>query len=122
MNGFVSERQTDRCRAIASDSDNSLQPLTNRGNKLKRKAQFVQKGQLDIPSGPKVYKRVSFPNSNWRHGSIRCRKSSMLAMKDTLLAEILDAMMKMATSSMMMNRMKKRMLTLRLVMHTKKFA
>lgn len=55
---YSSSSQTDDCRVTASDSDDSFQPLTNRGNKLKRKAQYVRKGQLDIPNGPKTYKRV----------------------------------------------------------------
>lgn len=42
----------------ASDSDDSFHYSTNRGNKLKRKAQYVHEGQLDRPNGPKVYKRV----------------------------------------------------------------
>ena len=45
---------------IASDSDDSITKPSNRGNKLKRKAQYVREGQLDLPNGPKVYKRVSF--------------------------------------------------------------
>lgn len=43
----------------ASDSDDSFHYSTNRGNKLKRKAQYVHEGQLDRPNGPRVYKRVS---------------------------------------------------------------
>lgn len=45
---------------IASESDDSIAKPSNRGNKLKRKAQYVREGQLDLPNGPKVYKRVSF--------------------------------------------------------------
>ncbi|KAI9819951.1 MAG: hypothetical protein M1827_006521 [Pycnora praestabilis] len=41
----------------ASDSDTSIQQPSNRGNKLKRKARFVHEGQLDLPNGPRVYKR-----------------------------------------------------------------
>lgn len=43
----------------ASDSDDSILRPTNRGNKLKRKAKFVQEGRLDQADGPRVYKRVS---------------------------------------------------------------
>lgn len=50
---------TDTNLLIASDSDNSFHYSTNRGNKLKRKAQYVHEGQLDRPNGPRVYKRVS---------------------------------------------------------------
>jgi hypothetical protein len=42
----------------ASDSDESIHQPTNRGNKLKRKAHFVHEGRLDLPNGPRVYKRV----------------------------------------------------------------
>ena len=44
---------------LASDSDDSIQRPTNRGNKLKRKAEYVHEGQLDRPNGLKVYKKVS---------------------------------------------------------------
>ncbi|KAI9795780.1 MAG: hypothetical protein M1835_005224 [Candelina submexicana] len=40
-----------------SESDQSINQPTNRGNKLKRKARYVQEGQLDRPNGPRVYKR-----------------------------------------------------------------
>lgn len=42
-----------------SDSDESITQITNRGNKLRRKARYVHEGQLAPPSGPVVYKRVS---------------------------------------------------------------
>ena len=41
-----------------SDSDSSIEQLTNRGNKLRKKARYVRDGQLAPPSGPQVYKRV----------------------------------------------------------------
>ncbi|KAL8839498.1 MAG: hypothetical protein Q9170_001721 [Blastenia crenularia] len=41
----------------SSDSEESIDRFTNRGNKLKRKARYVHEGQLDRPNGPKVYKR-----------------------------------------------------------------
>ncbi len=41
-----------------SDSDSSIENLTNRGNKLRKKARFVHEGQLSAPNGPLVYKRV----------------------------------------------------------------
>ncbi|SLM39907.1 Transcriptional regulatory protein RXT2, N-terminal [Lasallia pustulata] len=41
----------------SSESDDSIAKPSNRGNKLKRKAQYVREGQLDLPNGPKVYKR-----------------------------------------------------------------
>lgn len=43
---------------IDSDSDSSIEQLTNRGNKLRRRARFVHEGQLAPPTGPQVYKRV----------------------------------------------------------------
>ncbi|KAL8757171.1 MAG: hypothetical protein Q9184_004286, partial [Pyrenodesmia sp. 2 TL-2023] len=43
--------------ALSSDSEDSINQFTNRGNKLKRKARYVHEGQLDRPNGPKVYKR-----------------------------------------------------------------
>jgi hypothetical protein len=45
-------------KAYDSDSDSSIEQLTNRGNKLRKKARFVHEGQLAPPSGPSVYKRV----------------------------------------------------------------
>ncbi|TAQ89463.1 hypothetical protein B7494_g2218 [Chlorociboria aeruginascens] len=41
-----------------SDSDSSIEQLTNRGNKLRKKARYVHEGQLAPPTGPKVYKRT----------------------------------------------------------------
>ncbi|RDL42015.1 Uncharacterized protein BP5553_01994 [Venustampulla echinocandica] len=35
----------------------SIEQLTNRGNKLRRRARFVHEGQLAPPTGPQVYKR-----------------------------------------------------------------
>ncbi|CZR61125.1 uncharacterized protein PAC_11021 [Phialocephala subalpina] len=45
-------------KAYDSDSDSSIEQLTNRGNKLRKKARFVHEGQLAPPSGPNVYKRT----------------------------------------------------------------
>ncbi|KAL8771195.1 MAG: hypothetical protein Q9209_003366 [Squamulea sp. 1 TL-2023] len=42
----------------SSDSGDSIDRCTNRGNKLKRKARYVREGQLDWPNGPKVYKQI----------------------------------------------------------------
>ncbi|KAI9727533.1 MAG: hypothetical protein M1828_006475 [Chrysothrix sp. TS-e1954] len=41
----------------ASESDDSIDRPTNRGNKLKRKAKYVQQGQLSQADGPRAYKR-----------------------------------------------------------------
>jgi hypothetical protein len=47
-----------------SDSDDSIEELTNRGNKLKRKSRFVREGQLAPPTGPQVYRKVRIQNRN----------------------------------------------------------
>lgn len=39
-----------------SESDDSIAYPSNRGRKLKRRARYVREGQLDAPTGPKVYK------------------------------------------------------------------
>ncbi|KAL3420763.1 hypothetical protein PVAG01_07208 [Phlyctema vagabunda] len=44
-------------KAYDSDSDSSIENLTNRGNKLRKKARYVHEGQLAPPSGPVVYRR-----------------------------------------------------------------
>jgi hypothetical protein len=44
-----------------SDSDDSVDIVTNRGNKFKKRAKYVHEGQLAPPSGPQVYKRVCNP-------------------------------------------------------------
>ncbi|KAL8917166.1 MAG: hypothetical protein Q9172_005958 [Xanthocarpia lactea] len=41
----------------SSESGDSIDRCTNRGNKLKRKARYVREGQLDRPNGPRVYKK-----------------------------------------------------------------
>ncbi|KAF1816917.1 hypothetical protein P152DRAFT_453526 [Eremomyces bilateralis CBS 781.70] len=40
-----------------SESDDSIVLATNRGNKLKRKAKYVQEGKLDNPNGPATQKK-----------------------------------------------------------------
>ncbi|KAI9775485.1 MAG: hypothetical protein M1839_001102 [Geoglossum umbratile] len=44
-------------RQDGSDSEETINAPSNRGNKLKRKAVFVHEGQADLPSGPKVYRK-----------------------------------------------------------------
>ncbi|KAI5808972.1 RXT2-like protein [Peziza echinospora] len=39
-----------------SESDDSIAYPSNRGRKLKHRARFVREGQLDAPTGPRVYK------------------------------------------------------------------
>lgn len=51
-----------------SDSDSSIEQLTNRGNKLRKKARYVHKGQLAPPTGPVVYRRVCHnPSTTFIH-------------------------------------------------------
>ncbi|TVY78131.1 Transcriptional regulatory protein RXT2 [Lachnellula suecica] len=45
-------------RDFDSDSDSSIEQLTNRGNKLRKKSKFVHEGQLAPPTGPQAYKKV----------------------------------------------------------------
>lgn len=51
-------RHTNHLFVADSDSDSSIERLTNRGSKLRKKARFVHEGQLAPPNGPQVYKRV----------------------------------------------------------------
>ena len=44
--------------ASASESDEPYLQPTNRGNKLKRKAHFLQDGRMGRPGGTKAFKRV----------------------------------------------------------------
>ncbi|KAI9738970.1 MAG: hypothetical protein M1818_005284 [Claussenomyces sp. TS43310] len=44
--------------ADESDSDDSIDLVTNRGNKLRKKAKYVQEGQLAPPRGPRAYKKT----------------------------------------------------------------
>lgn len=46
------------CVLTESDSEDEISAVTNRGNKLKKKARYVHEGQLAPPSGPEVYKEV----------------------------------------------------------------
>ena len=46
------------CDLTESESDDSIAYPSNRGRKLKRRARYVREGQLDAPTGPKVYKEV----------------------------------------------------------------
>ena len=43
---------------IAHDFEDSAPIRTNYGNKLKRHAQYVQEGQLDVPRGAGMYTQV----------------------------------------------------------------
>ncbi|KAL8942738.1 MAG: hypothetical protein Q9216_001486 [Gyalolechia sp. 2 TL-2023] len=57
MRRAVASYRDDHSIPIASDSEESIDRFTNRGNKLKRKAHHVHERQLDRPNGPKIYKR-----------------------------------------------------------------
>ncbi|KAF8474683.1 RXT2-like protein [Kalaharituber pfeilii] len=43
-------------RGDESESDDSIAYPSNRGRKLKHRARYVREGQLDAPTGPRVYK------------------------------------------------------------------
>jgi hypothetical protein len=45
--------------AADSDSDSSIDQVTNRGNKLKRRARFVRQGRLTSSMGPAAYREVA---------------------------------------------------------------
>ncbi|KAI9864916.1 MAG: hypothetical protein M1813_002687 [Trichoglossum hirsutum] len=53
---ILSMRRAINKRQDASDSDETINVPSNRGNKLKRRSTFVHEGQADLPSGPRVYK------------------------------------------------------------------
>ncbi|PQE25518.1 rxt2 protein [Rutstroemia sp. NJR-2017a BBW] len=38
--------------------DSSIERLTNRGNKLRKRARYVHQGQLAPPTGPQVYRET----------------------------------------------------------------
>ncbi|TVY88616.1 Transcriptional regulatory protein [Lachnellula willkommii] len=40
------------------ESDSSIEHLTNRGNKLRKRSRFVHEGQLAPPTGPQAYKKT----------------------------------------------------------------
>ncbi|KAF2842390.1 hypothetical protein M501DRAFT_998675 [Patellaria atrata CBS 101060] len=59
---LIAETITAMKRAVqradeSSESDDQIYYPTNRANKLKRKARYVQQGRLDNGAGPKSYKR-----------------------------------------------------------------
>jgi len=56
-----------------SDSESSIEQLTNRGNKLRKKARFVHEGQLAPPTGPNVYRRVR-PRCFYTIETMGCRR------------------------------------------------
>ncbi|TKA37462.1 hypothetical protein B0A49_12113, partial [Cryomyces minteri] len=53
-------------RDDASESDDSTSRPTNRGNKLKRKARYIQEGKLDVPDGPHVYRRQKIDHAGYK--------------------------------------------------------
>jgi hypothetical protein len=50
---------------LESDSEESVDMVTNRGNKLRKKARYVREGKLAPPSGPEVYKKVRLQSQSW---------------------------------------------------------
>jgi len=59
MDTIVSIRKTLKRKAYESDSDSEIEQITNRGNKLKKRARFVKQGRLAPPMGPAAYKEVA---------------------------------------------------------------
>ncbi|CAG8950642.1 hypothetical protein HYFRA_00002851 [Hymenoscyphus fraxineus] len=45
-------------KSYDSDSDSSIEEMTNRGNKLKKRSRFVHEHQLAAPTGPQAYKKT----------------------------------------------------------------
>ncbi|RPB25745.1 hypothetical protein L211DRAFT_847546 [Terfezia boudieri ATCC MYA-4762] len=54
--GFRNFKAALKRKGDESESDDSIAYPSNRGRKLKRRARYVREGQLDAPTGPKVYK------------------------------------------------------------------
>ena len=60
-NWTLKSRTTDSANSVflaESDSEDSIDQLTNRGNKLKKRARYTREGRLALPNGPQVYKKV----------------------------------------------------------------
>lgn len=43
---------------LDSEEDDPIEQLTNRGNKLRKHARYVREGQMALPNGPEIYKKV----------------------------------------------------------------
>ncbi|ESZ91080.1 hypothetical protein SBOR_8543 [Sclerotinia borealis F-4128] len=55
---IVAMKRAVKRKAYESDSDASIERLTNRGNKLRKRARYVHQGQLAPPTGLHVYKET----------------------------------------------------------------
>ncbi|KAB8289525.1 hypothetical protein EYC80_010684 [Monilinia laxa] len=55
---IVAMKRAVKRKAYESDSDASIERLTNRGNKLRKRARYVHQGQLAPPTGPHVYRET----------------------------------------------------------------
>lgn len=63
-------KQAVKRKADESDSEDSIQQITNRGNKLRKKARYVHEGQLGLPNGPQVYKKTIIYNEHYQRDII----------------------------------------------------
>ncbi|OIW24858.1 rxt2-like protein [Coniochaeta ligniaria NRRL 30616] len=58
LDTIVALKKAVKRKAYESDSDDSVQQTTNRGNKLQKRARFVKKGNLAPAMAPAAYKEV----------------------------------------------------------------
>lgn len=72
---------------LDSDSDSSIEHLTNRGNKLKKKARYVHEGQLAPPSGPLVYKRVC-DSISWIEPQVILSAPSNSSVRESIMQDL----------------------------------
>ncbi|KAF7886540.1 uncharacterized protein EAF01_011218 [Botrytis porri] len=55
---IIAMKRAVKRKAYESDSDASIERLTNRGNKLRKRARYVQQGQLAPPNGRHIYRET----------------------------------------------------------------
>ncbi|KFY36382.1 hypothetical protein V494_05064 [Pseudogymnoascus sp. VKM F-4513 (FW-928)] len=58
-------KQAVKRKADESDSEQSIDQTTNRGNKLKKRARYVREGKLAMPNGPQAYKKTITYNEHY---------------------------------------------------------
>ncbi|KFX91526.1 hypothetical protein V490_05857 [Pseudogymnoascus sp. VKM F-3557] len=58
-------KQAIKRKADESDSEDSIDQTTNRGNKLKKRARYVREGRLAMPNGPQAYKKTITYNEHY---------------------------------------------------------
>ncbi|KFY12052.1 hypothetical protein V492_04117 [Pseudogymnoascus sp. VKM F-4246] len=58
-------KQAVKRKADESDSEQSIDQTTNRGNKLKKRARYVREGRLAMPNGPQAYKKTITYNEHY---------------------------------------------------------